>query len=485
MADPFGEKALDKKITLDGVPVLNGAGVVDSAVFETTQQIQRDDEKVALNRTRINRTLNVVVIGTGYVGLVTGAILADQGSNVTCVDRDPAKLEVINRGESPIYEPGLEEVIQSGLKTGHLKTSTSIPESVATADIVFIAVGTPPSADGTPDLTAVMQVVQEVGRSIKQHITLVTKSTVPVGTGNLIEETLVRMGVDPNLYDVVSCPEFLREGCAVADTKNPDRIIIGVNDPGAETKLLSLFSRNRCPILVINRTSAELVKYASNAFLAVKISFINGISRICEQSGANVDDIAAGMGLDHRISPKFLQAGLGWGGSCFPKDVQGLSKVGETMGFDFEMLKAAEKINTDQVLHFVGRIRAELGSFSGTRVAILGLAFKPNTDDIRDAKSLEIIKILKAEGAEIIVHDPVAMDNVKAIHPDLTYTKTGEETVHDADVTILVTEWAEYGRLNMDRVAQLMRGNLIFDGRRFFRPEEVKSAGLKYFTIGS
>lgn len=476
---------MDKKITLDGVPVLNGAGVIDSSVFERTQNLDRDQDKITLNRTRLNRTLKVVVIGTGYVGLVTGAILADNGNDVICVDRDPKKLEVINRGESPIYEPGLEEVIQNGLRTEKLKTSTSINDSVLDADIVFIAVGTPPSQDGTPDLTAVMQVVQQIGRSIKKHITLVTKSTVPVGTGNLIEETLMNMGVDPNLYDVVSCPEFLREGCAVQDTQNPDRIIIGVNDPGAEAKLLALFSGYRCPVLVINRTSAELVKYASNAFLAVKISFINGISRICEQSGANVDDVAAGMGMDHRISPKFLQAGLGWGGSCFPKDVQGLSKVGSTMGFEFEMLKAAEKINTDQVIHFVNRIRAELGTFKGKRIALLGLAFKANTDDIRDAKSLEIIDILKAEGAEIVAHDPVAMENVKEIHPDITYTKSGEEAIHDADVAILVTEWAEYGRLNMDRVAQLMRGNLIFDGRRYLRQEAVESAGLRYFTVGS
>lgn len=465
--------------------MLNGAGVIDSAVFESTHTTRKDQEEITRNRTRKTRALNVVVIGTGYVGLVTGAIFADQGQNVTCVDKDPEKLAVIKRGESPIYEPGLDEVIQNGLRTGRLNTSTSIPDAVATADVVFIAVGTPPSADGTPDLTAVMQVVQTIGASIKQHITLVTKSTVPVGTGNLIEETLDKMGVDPNLYDVVSCPEFLREGTAVGDTLNPDRIIIGVNDEGAEFKLLSLYSRYRCPVLVTNRTTAELVKYASNAFLAVKISFINGISRICEQSGANVDDIAIGMGMDSRISPKFLQAGLGWGGSCFPKDVQGLSKVGNTMGFEFEMLRAAESINTSQVLHFVDRIRDQLGSFQGKRIGLLGLAFKPNTDDIRDAKSLEIIEILKAEGAEIIAHDPVAMHHVKAIHPDITYANSGEEAIHDVDVTILVTEWEEYKRLNMDRIAQLMRGNLVFDGRRALRREDVEAAGLRYFTVGS
>lgn len=476
---------MNKKISLDGVPVLNGAGVIDSKVFESTRDIRKNSEEITKNRTRKTRALNVVVIGTGYVGLVTGAILADQGQTVTCVDTDAEKLALINRGESPIYEPGLAEVIQNGLKNNRLLTSTSIADAIENADIVFIAVGTPPSPDGTPDLTAVIKVVQSIGESIKQHVTIVTKSTVPVGTGNLIEEILDKMGVDPNLYDVVSCPEFLREGSAVHDTLHPDRIIIGVNDEGAEIKLLTLYSRYRCPVLVTNRTSAELVKYASNAFLAVKISFINGISRICEECGANVDDIAAGMGMDSRISPKFLQAGLGWGGSCFPKDVQGLSKVGGTMGFDFEMLRAAEKINTDQVLHFVARIKRELGSFTGKRVGLLGLAFKPNTDDIRDAKSLEIIEILKQEGAEIVAHDPVAMDHVKALHPDITYANSAEEALHDVDVAILVTEWAEYKQLNMDRIANLMRGKLLFDGRRCLRREDVESAGLRYFTIGS
>lgn len=476
---------MKKQISLDGVPVLNGAGIIDSAVFESTRVAPKDSEEIALNRTRKTRALNVVVIGTGYVGLVTGAIFADQGQTVTCVDKDPEKLTLINRGESPIYEPGLAEVIQNGLRNNRLKTTTSIEDAVSTADVVFIAVGTPPSADGTPDLTAVMQVVQSIGSSIKQHITIVTKSTVPVGTGDLIEQTLSQIGVDPNLYDVVSCPEFLREGSAVKDTLSPDRIIIGVNDEGAEFKLLALYSRYRCPILVTNRTTAELVKYASNAFLAVKISFINGISRICEECGANVDDIAAGMGMDKRISPNFLQAGLGWGGSCFPKDVQGLSKVGKTMGFEFEMLKAAESINTSQVLHFLDRIRYELGTFQGKRVGLLGLAFKPNTDDIRDAKSLEIIQVLKAEGAEIIAHDPVASHHVKALHPDVTYANSAEDAIHDVDVVILVTEWEEYTRLNMDRVANLMRGNLVFDGRRSMRKDEVESAGLRYFTIGS
>lgn len=473
---------MDRKVTLDGVPVLRGAGVVNADVLTSGQALV--DQTPLRPNPREARILNVVVVGTGYVGLVTGAILADQGSNVICVDKDPSKLETIDGGKSPIYEPGLERVIQNGLRTGRLHTSLNLSEAVAEADVVYIAVGTPPSADGTPDLTYVLQVVHELAPAIKKHITLVTKSTVPVGTGELIENTLHQLGVDLELVDVVSNPEFLREGSAVHDTLNPDRIVIGVNRPGAELKLLELYGRYGCPILVTNRTSAELIKYASNSFLAVKISFINAISRICEECGADVADVSKGMGLDTRIGKQFLQAGLGWGGSCFPKDVQGLTKVGQTMGYDFELLKAAEKVNNEQVAHFLDRLRMELGSFEGKKIAILGLAFKPNTDDIRDAKSLEMIALLQSMGATIQTYDPVAMDHVRRVHPELDYRDSALEAVEGADATILVTEWDEFNSLDLDEVARRMTGDLLFDGRRAFRSEDVRKAGLRYYTVG-
>ncbi|MBX3114293.1 MAG: nucleotide sugar dehydrogenase [Fimbriimonadaceae bacterium] len=472
------------KITLDGVPVMNGAGTVNPEVLTASKAVVSLDREKSAPRQRVTRTLNVSVIGTGYVGLVTGAILADQGSNVICVDNNPAKLEVIERGESPIYEPGLDKIIQSALRAGRLKTSGDLAAAVENSDVVYIAVGTPPSADGTPDLTAVIQVVNQIAPAIKKHITLVTKSTVPVGTGDLIENTLQDLGVDPNLVDVVSNPEFLREGSAVYDTFNPDRIVVGVNRPGAEIKLLELYGRYGCPILVTNRTSAELIKYASNSFLAVKISFINAISRICEQSGADVAEVAKGMGLDSRIGKQFLNAGLGWGGSCFPKDVQGLLKCAETTGYDFTMLKSAEDINNDQTSHFMSRLSDQLGTFEGKTIALLGLAFKPNTDDIRDAKALEIIDLLKAGGAKIRAYDPVAMPNMMEVHPDIDYKSGGQETVEGADAAILVTEWEEFKWLDFDLAASTMKGDLLFDGRRAFRREDVEKSGLRYFTIG-
>ena len=311
-----------------------------------------------------------------------------------------------------------------------------------------------------------------------------TKSTVPVGTGDLVENTLLDAGVDPELFDVVSNPEFLREGSAVWDTVNPDRIVIGVNRRGAELKLLELYGNYGCPILVTNRNSAEMIKYASNSFLAVKISFINAISRICEKSGADVAEVAKGMGLDKRIGNQFLQAGLGWGGSCFPKDVQGLTKTGETLGYQFDLLTAADQINKEQAIHFLTRLEERLGSLEGKRICLWGLAFKPNTDDIRDAKSLEIIEFLKAKKATIVGYDPVAEENMKEVHPDIIYAKSALEAAKDADALVLVTEWDEFKWVDLEELGNTVKSKILFDGRRAIRRSDAEMAGFEYVTIG-
>ncbi len=476
---------LEKSSTEIGIPVLNGAGIVNADVLKSHSAVVNSPAVKAGKINLSNRkALQVAVIGTGYVGLVTGAILADQGHNVICVDQDQSKLDVINRGESPIYEPGLEKIIQANLRNGRLTTTNLTASAVASSEIIIIAVGTPPTEDGTPDLTAVISVVNDIARSITKYTVIVNKSTVPVGTGDLVENTLLANGIDPDLFDVVSNPEFLREGSAVEDTVHPDRIIIGVNRGGAETKLIELYGTYGCPILVTNRNSAEMIKYATNSFLAVKISFINAISRICEKSGADVSEVAKGMGLDKRISPLFLQAGLGWGGSCFPKDVQGLGRTGETVGYQFDLLTAAYQINNEQAIHFLDRLKTRLGSLEGKKIALWGLSFKPNTDDVRDAKSIEMIDYLKEAGAIIVAHDPVAMNNMKRIHPDITYAETPLEAAKDAEAVILVTEWTEYIEVNLDDLAKTVKNRLIFDGRRAIRRADAEISGFEYQTIG-
>lgn len=429
--------------------------------------------------------VNVAVIGTGYVGLPTGIVLADLGHQVVCVDRDERKVATLRAGDSPIYEPGIEELLKKVLSTGKLTISTDTARAVKASEIVFIAVGTPPGPDGTPDVSAVMAVAEEVAQSIEKYTIIVNKSTVPVGTGDRVQQVILDAGVDPDLFDVVSNPEFLREGCALYDTQHPDRILIGHEDKVAGDKIVQLYQPLNAEFCVTNRHSAELIKYASNSFLAMKISFINAISRLCEQCGANVADVARGMGMDSRIGSQFLQAGLGWGGSCFPKDVEGLIKVSEGLGYDFKLLKEVQNINEDQTLHFLGRVEERIGGFEGKTVAVLGLAFKPNTDDIRDAKSLVVIEQVKKKGGSIRAVDRVAEANVRALHPDLHFAKDAYEAVEGADVLILVTEWPEFKTLDLTRIAGLMRDKVLFDGRRLYSPQIASQAGLEYHTIGS
>ncbi|MCU0317469.1 MAG: UDP-glucose/GDP-mannose dehydrogenase family protein [Fimbriimonadaceae bacterium] len=428
--------------------------------------------------------MDVAIVGTGYVGLVTGVILADLGNRVICVDRDQAKLDLIAQGKSPIYEPGLEEIIKRTLQEGNLLLSSSIEEATKKSEVVFIAVGTPPGEDGSPDLSAVLAVANAIAPAIDKPTVIVNKSTVPVGTAQLVEDLILSYGTDPGLFEVVSNPEFLREGSAVHDTLRPDRVVVGSKTKSAAMKLVELYSVLEAPIVLTTTTSAELIKYASNSFLAVKISFINAISRICEKCGADVEEVARGMGLDKRIGSQFLKAGLGWGGSCFPKDVQGLTKTGEKLGYRFDLLTAADDINKQQTTHFLTRLEEKLGGLSGKRIGLLGLAFKPNTDDIRDAKSFEIIDYLAGKGAEVIAHDPVAMSNMKEVRPYIDYAKDATEVFQGSDAVILVTEWEQYRGLNLDQLGSQMKSRILFDGRRMWTKTNVERYGYSYSTIG-
>jgi UDPglucose 6-dehydrogenase len=429
--------------------------------------------------------MRVAVIGTGYVGLVHGVVLADLGNEVICVDNNPEKVEMLEKGISPIYEPGIEEFLERNLREGRLSISSSIQDATRASEIIFIAVGTPPGEDGTPDMTAVRAVAKEIGRAIDKPIVVVNKSTVPVGSGELVADLIRASGADPALFHVVSNPEFLREGSAIFDTLNPDRIIIGAKNPESASKLVELYSTMDKPILVTDLESAELIKYCSNSYLAMKISFINAVSRLCEACGGNVADVAKGMGLDTRIGSQFLGAGLGWGGSCFPKDTAGMISVAENLGYDFQLLKAVVEINDTQTTHFVDRLRTRLGGFSGKTIGLLGLAFKPNTDDIRDAKSLIIADIILGEGGKVKGFDPVAMPNVKLAEPRIQFCEKAYDVADGADALILVTEWNEFKQLDLGRLGSGMTTKILFDGRRVYQKEQVEKNGFEYFTIGS
>jgi UDPglucose 6-dehydrogenase len=429
--------------------------------------------------------MNVAVIGTGYVGLVTGVVLAELGNQVICVDKDERKISLLREGVPPIYEPGIEEMLKRSLKSGHLSVSSSIADAVGVSEIVFIAVGTPPAEDGTPDLTAVRAVATEIGKSIKEHVVVVNKSTVPVGSGDMVEEIILNQGVDPSLFDVVSNPEFLREGSAIQDTLRPDRIVIGAKRREAAVRLVELYATLEAPMIITDLNSAELIKYGANSFLAMKISFINAISRVCELCNANVADVSRGIGSDKRIGPMFLQAGLGWGGSCFPKDVQGMVKTAERFGYDFNLMREVIAINEDQTLNFLRRLETRLGGYEGKRIALMGLAFKPNTDDIRDAKSLVMIAEILSKGGTVVAYDPIAADNVKKVYPQIEYASNVYDLPEGADALIVVTEWNEFRQLDLERLAACMKSKVMFDGRRVYARKSAERAGFEYFTIGS
>lgn len=433
----------------------------------------------------VAENMQLSVIGTGYVGLVTGAVFADLGNEVICVDKDAEKIAALRAGMMPIYEPGLEEMVRHNVEEGRLSFTTDTEEAVRRSEVVFIAVGTPSLPNGQPDLSQVEDACRHISRALNAPKVIVNKSTVPVGTGDVVRRWIEHYAPpDHPSFEVVSNPEFLREGSAIYDTLHPDRIVIGAANQNAAMKLIELYAPLERPMIITDVNSAELIKYASNCFLAMKISYINAIARICDLSGADVTLVAKGMGYDKRIGDQFLQAGLGWGGSCFPKDVSAMIATADALGYDFQLLKAVKQINDEQPLYFVGKMRDALDGLEGKRIAILGLSFKPNTDDLREAKSLQIIAALLAEGAEVRAYDPIAMPKARAIFPQITYCENAYDAAADCDAVAVVTEWNEFRQINLEKLRQAMRRPLLFDGRNIYNPQKVKQAGLEYYGIG-
>src|ERR671925_1201325 len=396
--------------------------------------------------------MNICVVGTGYVGLVTGAVFADLGNDVVCVDNVPDKIAALEAGRMPIYEPGLEEMVARNVADGRLSFTTDLSAAVRRSVIVFITVGTPPGSNGQTDLTAVGDVAREIGRAMEHYTVVVNKSTVPVGTGDFVRDVIARHQKTPVPFDVVSNPEFLREGSAIEDTLRPDRIVIGAPTQQVAMTLLELYAPLERPMIITDVPSAEMIKYASNAFLATKISFINAIANICEMAGADVTQVVKGMGLDARIGPASLQAGLGYGGSCFPKDTDSLVHTAATLGYDFPLLRAVVEINRERAPHFVAMVEKGLNPVEGRIIAVLGLAFKPNTDDMREAKSVEVIEGLLEHGAAVRAYDPVAIPNARRILPAaVTYCDSPYEATAGADVLALVTDRNEFRSLGLER----------------------------------
>jgi UDPglucose 6-dehydrogenase len=430
--------------------------------------------------------MRIAMIGTGYVGLVSGACFADFGHQVCCIDKDEAKIAGLNRGEMPIWEPGLEALVKSNAEHGRLTFTTDLAAGVEGAEAVFIAVGTPARrGDGHADLTFVFDAVRELAQVIKPGTVVVTKSTVPVGTGDKIGQLLGEEGVSD--VSVASNPEFLREGAAIADFKHPDRIVVGAPDERAREVLREIYRPlflNRAPILFTGRRTAELTKYAANAFLAVKISFINEIADLCEAVDADVQDVARGIGLDNRIGPKFLHAGPGYGGSCFPKDTLALLQTADAAGVEQRIVRTTVAVNDDRKAHMAERVAGAVGDLSGKRIAVLGLAFKPNTDDMREAPSIPLVNGLIERGAEVAAYDPVARRQAEQLFQQVAFADDAYAAAHGADALVIVTEWDEFRALDLGKLAQSMRGTTLVDLRNVYDPEEAERAGLTYYGIG-
>lgn len=427
---------------------------------------------------------NICVIGVGYVGLVTGACLADLGNQVICLNRDKEKAENLKKGVLPIFEPGLEEIVRRNYEAGRLDFTTSYDEGLRDAEFIFIAVGTPSGSEGEADLSHVTLCAEGIAKRLVKPVIIVNKSTVPIGTGDWVADIINEHKVNDVEFYVVSNPEFLREGSAVYDFMNPDRIVLGSTNRQAAEKVAELYAPLQAPTIITDLRTAEMIKYASNCFLATKISFINEMANICEALGADVKEVALGMGSDKRIGHAFLGAGVGWGGSCFPKDVKALAHIAATHGCHPQMLRAVMEINYDQRKRVIQKVREVLGNFRGKTVGILGLSFKPNTDDMRDAPSIEIVHMLQHEGAQVKAYDPVAMDNARKILTNVTYCDNPYAVAEGADALILVTEWNEFKQLDMERIAQSMRQRVLFDGRNIYEPERMRQLGFIYRGIG-
>lgn len=427
----------------------------------------------------------IAVIGTGYVGLVSGTCFAEIGHQIICVDRDEEKIERLKKADIPIYEPGLADLVRKNTESGRLRFTTAAREAVRDSDIVFVAVGTPPLENGEADRSQVESALLEIADAMNGYKIIVMKSTVPVGTGKWAEELIRKHQAEPVPFDVVSNPEFLREGSAVYDTFHMDRIVIGAENKEAAARIAKLQEAFGAPVLITGRQTSELIKYAANAFLATKISFINEMANICEKVDADVADVAKGMGMDKRIGASFLQAGIGYGGSCFPKDTRAQVKIAENVQYDFKILRSVIEVNSLQRTRFAEKIEQALGgSVVGKTVAVLGLAFKPNTDDLRDAPSVDIIRILLGKGATVRAYDPIATGAAARILPQIQMYTDPYAALQDADAAAVMTEWDTVKALEPERLKGLLRQPVLVDGRNVFEPEHMKKLGFEYWSIG-
>jgi UDPglucose 6-dehydrogenase len=428
--------------------------------------------------------MKLTIIGTGYVGLVTGACFAEVGHRVICVDNDASKVELLRKGGIPIYEPGLEEMVKSNVAAGRLQFTTSTAEGVEQSDVIFIAVPTPPLPDGSVDLSFIEKVAREIAAAMTDYRIVVDKSTVPVSTGDKVAETIKRYCKARVEFDVVSNPEFLREGFAVEDLMHPDRVVVGVRSQRPVQAMREVYSPFKAPIIVTDINSAELIKHASNSFLALKISYINAISVVCEATGANVQEVANGMGMDDRIGRRFLNASLGFGGSCFPKDLSAFIKIAEQVGYNFGLLKEVQNINSDQMNRFLKKITDTLWVLKDKKIGVLGLAFKQNTDDVRMSPAIDLCLKLQKEGAALRVHDPKAMEKAAGLLKDVTFVQDMNEVADGCDALIIATEWDEFKKLDLERARKSMTHPILFDGRNLFEPAQMEALGFIYKSIG-
>ena len=430
--------------------------------------------------------MELSIIGSGYVGLVTGACFADVGHNVICVDNDPRKVEALRAGKVPIYEPGLEEVIHRNVAAQRLRFSGSIQEGVDNSQVVFIAVPTPQGTDGQVDLSFIEKVAREIAQVLTTYRVIVDKSTVPVKTGEKVAESIKRYNKHGAEFDVVSNPEFLREGCAVSDLMHPDRIVIGAQSERAIDLMKKVYEPFMAPILVTDINSAELIKHAANSFLALKISYINAVSAICEASGADVEKVADGIGMDRRIGRNFLNAGIGYGGSCFPKDIAAFIKISEQLGVPFQLLKEVQRINASQKDRFLSAIREALWVLREKRIAVWGLTFKPDTDDLRSSVAIDLIADMLREGAHVSVYDPKGMEKAREIKElaGATFANSPLEAVEGAEALVLATEWDEFANVDLAAVKETMSTPMVFDGRNLFDPKTMATLGFFYHSIG-
>jgi UDPglucose 6-dehydrogenase len=431
--------------------------------------------------------MNICVVGTGYVGLVTGTCLADFGMHVTCVDKDSEKIRMLQEGHIPIYEPGLEELIAKNEKAGRLRFTTDLARAIEESLAIFIAVGTPPKPDGAPDLTFVREVAEAIARHMNGYKVVITKSTVPTGTGKMIEEVIRKANGGKHEFSVVSNPEFLREGSAVGDFLRPDRVVIGATDERAIEVMKEIYSPLyliETPFVITNVESAEMIKYASNGFLAAKISFINEMARLCELVGADVHQVAKGMGLDKRIGSKFLHAGPGFGGSCFPKDTQAVADIARQHGDRFEIIEATILANERTKARMIEKIHQACGPLSGKTLAVLGIAFKPETDDIRESAALRIIEDIQKGGGSVRAYDPAAIENARKALAGVTYAEDVYDCAKGSDALVIVTEWNEFRALDLSRLASSMRSKTLIDLRNIYDPAEMKAAGWTYVGVG-